>query len=364
MSHRTIGGEPHGGDLQRARALFGEGGWGEGGWGDGDWQDLSTGISPWPWPVPPVPASIWQRLPEGGGPLSKIAAHYYGVDEESVLPLPGSQFGIARLPHHLSSGRVALPALGYAEHERAWRGAGHELMKYDCWDGLESLIETGSVNHLVLINPNNPTAERLPLDTLRGWLRQLPDDSVVLVDEAFADLTPQCSVVPLLKEFPSLWVLRSVGKFFGLAGVRLGFLLGQSDHWLRRALASELEPWGVSHLAQWVGAQALSDEHWQREQRERLAHASRQLEALWRRHLDTQCPQVTVANGGLFVTLRGPAAVLRELHTQLAARHLWLRLGEDPHRSAAWLRCGLPADGGRRLAQALDVITINIEENA
>lgn len=350
MSH---GGEPHGGNLALARARFGE----------GDWQDLSTGISPWPWPVPAVPSSIWQRLPEGAGRLREVAAAYYGVEPESVLVLPGSQFGIARLPHQIDPGRVALPAVGYAEHERAWRAAGHESVRYDGWSELESLIDTGSVDHLVLINPNNPTAERLPLDALRRWLAQMPPRGVVLVDEAFADLTPRSSVVPLLKTSPSLWVLRSVGKFFGLAGVRLGFLLGQPGHRLERALGSELEPWGVSHLAQWAGALALSDEPWQRQQRERLMHASRKLEALWRDYLDTQCSPIGVANGGLFVTLRGPTSALRALHEQLASRHLWLRFGDDERRGAAWLRCGLPPDDGRRLAEALGAMTIDIDDN-
>ncbi len=344
--------ESHGGDLNRACALFGE----------GDWQDLSTGISPWPWPVPEVPPSIWQRLPEGGGQLSAAAARCYGVDVERVLALPGSQFGIARLPCHVPPGRVALPSLGYAEHQRAWRAAGHQTVGYDDWTGLASLIEKKSVDHLVLINPNNPTAERLPLETLRGWLTRMSSQSVVLVDEAFADLTPECSVVPLLGKCPSLWVLRSVGKFFGLAGMRLGFLLGQPRHRLRQALESELVPWGVSHLAQWAGALALSDESWQRTQRKRLVHASYELEALWRRYLDPDFPQVSVANGGLFVTLQGSMAVLRELHAQLASRHLWLRLGEDESREGGWLRCGLPEDGGTRLARALSAINNEANE--
>lgn len=337
--------EPHGGNLELARARFGE----------GDWQDLSTGISPWPWPVPAVPRSIWQRLPEAAGRLREVAAGYYGIEPEAVLALPGSQFGIARLPHHVPPGRVALPLPGYAEHERAWRAAGHESVRYDDWHELESLIDAGSVDHLVLINPNNPTAERLPLEALGRWLAQIPEQGVVLVDEAFADLTPQSSVVPLLTTSPSLWVLRSVGKFFGLAGVRLGFLLGPPDHRLRRTLESELAPWGVSHLAQWVGAKALSDGPWQREQRKRLTQASHKLETLWRDYLDTQCPDVTVANGGLFITLRGPVAMLRTLHEQLANRHLWLRLGQDQRQGAAWLRCGLPPDEGRRLAEALSI---------
>ncbi|WP_347330328.1 threonine-phosphate decarboxylase [Marinimicrobium locisalis] len=345
LNHTPATDEPHGGDLKRARALVGE----------GDWEDLSTGISPWPWPVPEVPMAIWQRLPERGGALSEAAANYYGVGAERVLALPGSQFGIARLPCYVPPGRVAVPAPGYAEHARAWRAAGHTVVTYHHWAGLDALVEAGSVDHLVLINPNNPTAEYLPLEALRRWLTQLPSQSVVLVDEAFADLTPECSVVPLLDKHSSLWVLRSVGKFFGLAGLRLGFLLGPAHHPVRRSLESELMPWGVSHLAQWVGAGALSDTPWQQGQRERLGRASRELEALWRDYLARRLPEVTVANGGLFVTLRGPGSVLHGLHEHLANQRLWLRLGADAEQGAAWLRCGLPPDGGARLAEALAV---------
>lgn len=343
----------HGGDLTQARARY----------GGGDWQDLSTGISPWPWPVPALPETVWQRLPEGEQTLCRAAADYYGTDTDHVLPLPGSQFGIARLPHQVSPGRVALPEPGYAEHARAWRMAGHRPVYYHNLAELEALVDAGAVEHAVILNPNNPTAERLPRDRFRDWLSRVPKGGVVLVDEAFADLTSDASAVPLLNEYSCLWVLRSVGKFFGLAGLRLGFLLGRGA--LSDRLRTELTPWGVSHPAQWLGAKALKDLAWQQRQRRHLQAASSRLETIWRDFLDSQSLQpgsesprpdakslkdVSLANGGLFVTLRGPEPVLEALHAHLAGHLIWLRLGGEGRQ---WLRCGLPPDGGERLQVAL-----------
>ncbi|MGD8176835.1 aminotransferase class I/II-fold pyridoxal phosphate-dependent enzyme [Marinimicrobium sp. ARAG 43.8] len=361
----------HGGNLDSARSLYGE----------GDWQDLSTGISPWSWPVPPVPNDVWQRLPEPGTALCEVAASYYRISGEQVLPLPGSQFGIARLPTHVARGRVALPCPGYREHERAWVAAGHQPVFYRHLDELDEYVAQRRIDHLVLINPNNPTGERLACERVERYLSGLNERSVVLVDEAFIDLTPERSVAPLLDEHSQvgerarLWVLRSLGKFFGLAGVRLGFLLGRPGIGERRgaptlfeALRNEVCPWGVSHPAQWIGCQALRDRSWQEVQRERLLRASAALEEMWqalpllnekgrvKKNLEGRA---TLANGGLFVTLRGEASTLEAVHHQLAQQRLWLRLGDSAsHPGEGWLRCGLPEDGGERLRRALGAVSV------
>ncbi|WP_157960383.1 threonine-phosphate decarboxylase [Marinimicrobium alkaliphilum] len=344
-------GEPpaHGGDLAWASRTFGV--------PLDSWQDLSTGISPWSYPAPPVPAPIWQRLPEGDQRLRAAASAYYGVAEPWLNALPGSQYAIARLPRWLPAARVALPVLGYSEHRRAWSAAGHQVVDYRDAGQLLALVQARAVEHLVVINPNNPSAERLE----RAFIARLHDAhdrrGLLLVDEAFADLYPESSALPLIDTCPDLWVLRSLGKFFGLAGLRLGFLAGRDGHWpLREPLATELAPWGVSHPAQWLGAQALTDRSWQAQQHQRLTAAGAALAQQWQDYF-AQPPglgRIAVHNAGLFVTLRGPRAPLCDLYQHLGRAGLLLRWGHEAPRGEAWLRAGLPPDGGRRLAEALE----------
>ncbi|MDQ2076738.1 threonine-phosphate decarboxylase [Marinimicrobium sp. ABcell2] len=335
----------HGGDLEYARRVFGEPATG--------WQDLSTGVSPWVYPVAEVPADVWQRLPGNNDDLCQAADDYYGVAANAVVPVPGSQVAIARIPHLVTPGRVAIPTLGYSGHSQAWRAAGHTVTTYSTFEELLLLLQREAVEHVVLVNPNNPTGERFGVDFIRQVCQALDGRGVVLLDEAFADAFPELSATDLLDEFPDLWILRSMGKFFGLAGLRLGFLLGQGE--LANQLSESLEPWGISHPAQWLGSRALRDRDWQHTQRLRIQAAEQALVQLWRDYLSGG---FSVRSAGLFVTLQGDGKTLFDLYQALGQRGLFLRwcdwsdeaMGEH---TQPWLRCGLPDDGGARLQQAL-----------
>jgi hypothetical protein len=85
-----------------------------------DWVDLSTGINPQAYPVPPLAPEVWQRLPETDDGLEAAAAAYYGSTH--LLPVAGSQAAIQALPACFASGRVITLAPTYAEHPHAWRG--------------------------------------------------------------------------------------------------------------------------------------------------------------------------------------------------------------------------------------------------
>lgn len=344
----------HGGNLDYARRLFGEP-------ADG-WQDLSTGISPWGYPVPQVPQAIWHRLPEGSKTLKRAAAGYYQTTVGKILPLPGSQFAIARLPRYLSPARVALPAIGYSEHHKAWASAGHQIFLYQDRQELWSLVEAGKLEHLVLINPNNPSADTYPLEFVEQLCEAMAGRGIVLIDEAFADLYPDLSASPLLQNYANLWLLRSAGKFFGLAGLRLGFLLGSNQNQpLAERLKADIEPWGISHPAQWLGVQALNDTAWQTAQRRRLLRTSKALETLWQDFALRQPAEKTfqVFNGGLFVTLKGDWQILQPLYYKLGEQGIFLRWCHWPENFSsepAWLRCGQPHDSGERLTKALENI--------
>lgn len=340
----------HGGDLQAASREFGS--------PPSSWQDLSTGISPWAYPVPSLPESVWQRLPGSDQDLIQAAAQYYGASAEWITPIPGSQHGIATLPGLLPAGRVALPRVGYEEHRRAWQATGrHRVQLYRDADELYQLVKQSAVEHCVLINPNNPGADVVAPEWIRDLHLAHRQRGLLLVDEAFADAQPQLSVVPSLADCSDLWVLRSVGKFFGLAGLRLGFLIGHSP---RQALGDRVretwQPWGLSHPALWVGERALSDKTWQCAQRARVQVAAQALTNFWQT-LGDRGPVPSdfgVANGGLFVTLTGPRVWLRGLYETLAREGILLRwCHASSDRQPVWLRCGLPQDDGHRLSAAL-----------
>jgi len=302
----------------------------------GDWLDLSTGISPWSWPVPELPAAVWRALPEGDDGLEQAAADCYGCAVAAVLPVPGSQYALQRLPALLPPGRVAVPRRGYAEHRAAWQAAGHAPVPYAGHAAsLRTLVDNGAVDHAVVINPNNPTAETMAREALLAVLDGLAArGGLLLVDEAFADASPGDSLASQCPR-PGLVVLRSLGKFFGLAGLRLGFALAPPE--LRDALARELPPWAVAHPARWVGRRALADTTWQVEQRRRLQQAA----ADWLAFLRQALPAWDWRGTALFASGSGPAAECAAVYEALARRAVLARLF-SAHDGAAMLRLGLP----------------------
>jgi len=332
----------HGGNLHYAERRFGK--------PSMPWQDLSTGISPWPYPVPPVPDGIWQTLPNDHSPLLQAAANYYAVHQDKLLALPGSQYAILRFARGITPGRVAIPNPGYREHAQGWRRAGHDILEYTTADQLCALVNNGSVDHAVVINPNNPTTEQLSVDTLVELHNQLKGH--LLVDEAFADYRPEQSVSTRIAACPSLFILRSPGKFFGLAGLRLGFLIGQGAP--REQLAKDLDCWAINHPAIWLGTRVLNDRSWQVTQRQRIAAHQQTLRATLKKYVANH---FKIVDAGLFTTLIGEQQLLHQLYTHLAHTGIFTRWGYENNTGDnpnAWLRIGLPPDNSSRLKQALE----------
>lgn len=304
-----------------------------------DWLDLSTGINPHGWPVPPLPPAVWQRLPEAGDGLEAAAEAYYG--NANSLPVAGSQAAIQWLPALLPRAAVACIAPIYSEHPHAWQRAGHKVRFLQNATLPRAL--TAATPYVLLCNPNNPTADGHPrelavdaADKLKkrgGWL---------IVDEAFMDVTPEQSLTPLAgtSDAPNLIVFRSLGKFFGLAGIRVGFLFAAAD--IRERMADAMGPWTLSGPARAAATLALSDRHWQDAMRQRLLAESQRLHALLE-------PLGSVKSTGLFATLH--SAHSDALHEHLAqSAILTRRFDQQP-----LLRFGLPADesGWQRLSAAL-----------
>lgn len=305
---------------------------------EADWLDLSTGINPHAWAALTPPPECWARLPDPHDGLIEAAARYYGTS--ALLPVPGSQVALSLLPHLRSRARVGVMAPGYAEHGAAWQRAGHEVVP------LSSAQLAGGAGTafdvLVVINPNNPDGTYFEPETLLEWRAAIASrGGWMVVDEAFVDPTPAYSLAPRCP-LPGLVVLRSIGKFFGLAGMRVGFAAGPDE--LLEPLAEALGPWAVNHPARWVSQRALLDTSWQQRMRERLPIEVERLERLLARHFHQRS-----AGTPLFRTVLTPNAAA--IHEALARRAVLVRLLDRQDG----LRFGLPPDDAafERLDMAL-----------
>lgn len=324
----------HGGRLRRAALEYGI--------AEEDWLDLSTGLAPWPFPVPDIPLRAWARLPENDDGLEQAACDYYGASQ--VLPVAGSQMAIQLLPRLRRAGKVGVLSPCYAEHAEAWRRSGYIVREV-----LEQEVDffLDSLDVLVVVNPNNPTGLNLTPARLLDWHARLAQrGGWLVVDEAFMDNTPQLSLAPHAHQV-GLIVLRSFGKFFGLAGVRLGFVLAERK--LLRLLAEQVGPWAVSGPTRVLGQACLRDTEGHTRQRIRSDEASERLAALLER--SGFKPQGGCALFQWLITEQASA-----LHEFMARRGILLRL--FAHNSS--LRFGLPADAAdeARLEQALQAFVL------
>lgn len=308
----------HGGKLREAAAQYGI--------PLDTWLDLSTGINPCGWPVPPIPSQVWLRLPENEDGLEAAATHYY--QNHRLIAVPGSQAAIAALPRLFAQARVAcLGSPVYAEHPNAWQSAGHHVSTYSH----ASLEAAANLTEIVVVcNPNNPTTESLPKARLLAAARKLHiRDCWLVIDEAFADATPELSLAHLAgtDEAPNLIVLRSLGKFFGLAGARVGFVFGAAE--VLNPLLGLIGPWSIPGPSRWAATQALNDRAWQETTRAQLPPQGQRLSQLL-------SPLGEVSANPLFAFLLYPRAA--ELREFLARRGILVRHFEAP----ASLRFGLP----------------------
>ncbi len=309
----------HGGDLGAARLLFPG--------APEPFIDLSTGINPYPYPIPPLGADLFTRLPEPAAleRLAGIAARAYGAPSGAhVVVAPGTQILLPQVAALVRPGRAAVLGPTYAEHVRAAAHVGHQVAEVADLAGLRN------VDLAVVVNPNNPDGRIVPRQALLACAGALPAHGMLVVDEAFIDVCADAGSLAPDVARPNVVVLRSFGKFFGLAGVRLGFALASPA--VAARLRTGLGPWAVAGPAIAIGA-ALQDEPWAAANRTRLAQAARRLDQI-------------LAGAGLGVV--GGTSLFRLGHAP-AARALFRHLGRAGilvrrfAHQATWLRFGLPA---------------------
>ena len=313
----------HGGKLKSAAEKYGI--------SLSEWLDLSTGINPNGWPVPTLPTEVWSRLPEAEDGLQQAAIEYY--DANNCLPIPGSQTAIQLLPQLFSQSIKSRLTVGiirptYNEHEHAWSKNGHLVIPLSIdRDIIEKIIDRLDV--LIVVNPNNPSGQTFPIEILLTWHKKLQQDGGwLIVDEAFIDTTPKESIVKHSSK-PGLIILRSLGKFFGLAGIRVGFIFTEQS--LLDQFNAQIGPWPVSTPARWIAENALRDTEWQRTNRIYLANQSKLLmDVLKNNNLQPS------GDCSLFSWIKHDNAKM--LHRLLAQQGIFTRLFDSPNS----IRFGLP----------------------
>jgi cobalamin biosynthesis protein CobC len=324
---------PHGGDLDAARRQFPN--------APEPFIDLSTGINPHAYPAPQLAPELFTRLPQQAAldRLIAAAAQAYGAPSANhVMAAPGTQILLPAVASLVAPGRAAVLGPTYAEHARVAALIGHSTKEvYD-------LSQLADADLAVVVNPNNPDGRLIAKDALLALADELRSRRVLLVvDEAFMDVAPAAASLAGDVARGNIVVLRSFGKFFGLAGLRLGFALAAPQ--ITARLAAWFGPWAVAGPAIAIGEAALADAAWAQAMRCLLERDAQRLDE-------------TLSNAGLeglggttlFRLVRTPTA--SELYQHLGRAGIWVRrFIEQP----AWLRFGLPGgeDAWRRLRAAL-----------
>lgn len=316
----------HGGNLDLAQQRFG-------GRAD-DWIDLSTGINRQPYPVGEVSAHAWSALPSRAEieALHQAARHEYRTNA-AIVAIGGAQAAIQLLPQLAPAGRARVLAPTYNEYAGVLVTAGWDVQEVGEPDALVG------ADLAVVVNPNNPDGRNFAPKDL---LALLPRVGRLIVDESFADAVPQLSLAPEADR-QGLLILRSFGKFYGLAGLRLGFAIGNATDIGK--LAAMSGPWPVSGPAIAIGCQALRDDGWAAATSARLARDCVRLDAMaqaqgW--HL--------IGGTALFRLYETPDALAAQ--EKLARGQIWSRVFGQ---KATWLRLGLPGSEAEwaRLAEVL-----------
>lgn len=293
----------HGGGLDAAISKYG---------GTRDtWLDLSTGINPVPYPMPQLSADAWTALPDSDSfaLLEARARAFWKVPKSAAVVIaPGASSIIAQLPHHRAASTVAIPGPTYNEHAAAFGHAG--------WN-----IDDQASDAIVAVHPNNPDGKL--------WDAADLDAPLTVIDESFCEVTPDASLIHLASR-PGTIVLKSFGKFWGLAGLRLGFAIG--DPQIIDGLRETLGPWQVSGPALQIGAEALADPEWTDDTRIRLTADAAQLDSL----MGKQGAKL-IGGTTLFRLYQVQNAQAAQDH--LAQNHIWSRT--FPYADN-WLRLGMP----------------------
>jgi len=303
----------HGGNLDQAMACYGA----------GDWIDLSTGINRRPWPVPALSAAAWRNLPTKAAQtalVAQAAVSWGAAAGVAGVALGGAQAAIQLVPRLRPKGRAAVLGPTYNEHAACLSAEGWQV------SAVTDLADLVGADLAIIVNPNNPDGRHFAPDTLLALVGRV---GLLVVDESFGDVTPDLSLLPHAGR-AGLLVLRSFGKFYGLAGVRLGFAFGTEGD--IAALSRMSGPWPVSGPAIEIGTHALADAAWAAAMRAQLAADAARADALAQR-----AGWQLVGGSDLFRLYDTGSA--KTAQDKLARHQIWSRIFPW---SETLLRLGLP----------------------
>lgn len=327
--HRPF--QHHGGRLAAARAAFPR--------APSPWLDLSTGINPEPWAGPRATAADLARLPDPRDleVLEAVAAAAFGVAPDRVAAVPGAEAGLRALPRLLGAGSIDIASPTYGGHADAWRAAG--IASTAIAD-----LDAATAEAVVLVNPNNPDGRAVPAADLAETARRFSDRGRwLIVDESFVEAAPGLSVAA--ETAPGLVVLRSFGKFYGLPGVRLGFVVAAPG--LIAKVRAQFGDWPVGAEAIAAGTAAYADAGWRAATLARLTAAAQRLDRL------LAAASFEVLGGTTLFRLARAEDAPRRFDALCGRGVLTRPFPHDP----SWLRFGLPdAAGWSRLEAALETL--------
>lgn len=329
----------HGGDIQSASKRYGI--------PAKHWIDLSTGMNPQAYPVPELPPQVFEELPYWQPEFLAATEQYYG--QKNFLAIPGSQAVIQILPELLNINNeggcleVLLPEVGYQEHAKQWDLAGNTLNLYPSTSAdkmifdIDRQLAKNREQHLVIIRPNNPTGVFIDMKQLCQWASILEGEAKLIVDEAFIDLSNQKSLLNLDLVPGNIIILRSFGKFFGLAGLRLGFVFARPS--LLDEMREKIGIWQVSGPAQFIATQALNDAFWQKQALQNIVANARLTEQLFAA-LEKSFPIKLFVNAQLFLSYSTNISWAIALNDALAKAGILTRVVKL-EKGKALLRVGL-----------------------
>ena len=310
--------DDHGGNIDYARSIYG----GE----ISDWLDLSTGINLNPYPFSDISSKSVYNLPrrDAFNNLQQAARVFYGVPKDSkILTIAGVQTGIHVIPFLMKAGVVKILSPTYSEYTKIFANFGWEVIL------VSKVSDLRGSDIAVLVNPNNPDGR---VTNSHEILELVPDVKEIIIDESFADLRPEISMVPFSSK-RNITVFKSMGKFFGLAGLRLGFAIGNVA--IIDKMRSLFEPWQVSGPALEIGARALVDTNWIAENKNYLLNGSRKLSKMLAK---SQTLEI-IGSTGLFHLIHTDSSL--EAQKVFAENKIWTRKFSY---SKNWLRIGIPGN--------------------
>jgi cobalamin biosynthetic protein CobC len=305
----------HGGNLTLATKEFGLP-------ADG-WIDLSTGINPTCYPNTIISSQTLRILPTPDNVKNLVdrARQFYQISNNTgIIAAPGTQSVLQNIPLLYPGRKITILSPTYSEHRKTWELAGNKVLPVD---NFEALLK-GDI--AVLVNPNNPDGRSYKKNDLMALSNNL---ELLIIDEAFCDNSPNLSLAPHLSG-NNILILRSLGKFFGLAGLRLGFAIGPNE--ILESLQERLGPWAVSGPAIEIGARALSDTPWFIKMQKQLNNQSKQLNSLLKQQ------SISILGGTeLFTLIQSDRAL--DLYHDFGNAGILVRRFEERKN---WLRIGLP----------------------